>query len=41
MMGWKRQNMYQNDSCSRANKGVEQSALERQPAARKEKEEEY
>lgn len=28
---------YQNNSCSRANKGVEESALKRQPAATKER----
>lgn len=35
------QGTHQNNSCGRANKGVEESTLKRQPAARKEKEVEY
>lgn len=33
------ESMYQNNSCSGANKGVEESALERQPAAGNKREE--
>lgn len=34
-LGSQSQNTHQNNSCSRANKGVEESALKRQPAATK------